>query len=195
MKNKAPRFAAKCGMAALVAVCSAGVVTSASASIFLTSYSETATSFEAVYAFTPDISALDVETSGPGDWSATLTQTYVPAVPSVAPAEYVFEWEGMHLSTPHAGELAILSPTVGSCTIDAASLTGTYCQQTVDVPHPLGSHFDQYTFMLELISGGGYATFTGTHIGEVPVPAAAWLLISGIGGLAALARRKTNRLA
>ena len=165
------------------------------ASVTLTSYTENVTSFEAVYAFTPDITPLDSETSGLDNWSAILTQSYLPAVPLVLPAQYVFSWEGIHLSTPHAGELPILLPTVGQCTIDAASLTGTFCQETVDVPHLIGGHYDQYSFMLELVSGGGYATFTGAHVSAIPVPAAAWLLVSGIGGLAAVARRKSRRCA
>ena len=194
MNSRSPCLFERC-RAFMLAVMVFAVAGAAEASVTLTSYTENATSFEAVYVFTPDITPLDSETSGLGNWSAILTQTYLPAVPLVSPAQYVFNWEGIHLSTPHAGELPILLPTVGLCTIDAASLTGTFCQETVDVPHLLGHHYDQYSFMLELVSGGGYATFTGTHLSAIPVPAAAWLLISGIGGLAAVARRKSNRCA
>ena len=176
----------------MAAMAISAMTTTVHASIALTSYTENATAFQAIYAFTPDITPLDGETSGSGSWSATLTQTYSPAVPLISPAQYIFNWEGLHSAMPHAGELPNLTPTAGSCTIDAASLTGTFCEQTVNTPHLPGDHYDQYTFMLELVSGGGFATFTGTHISAVPVPAAAWLLISGIGGLAAVARRKAK---
>src|SRR5690606_10947620 len=99
----------------MLAVMVFAVASAAEASVTLTSYTENATSFEAVYAFTPDITPLDGETSGLGNWSAILTQSYLPAVPLVSPAQYVFNWEGIHLSMPHAGELPILLPTVGLC--------------------------------------------------------------------------------
>lgn len=178
-----------------VAAALLGSVGIADASVALYSYSENTTSFQAVYSFTPDITPLDGQSTGLGSWTANLTQSYTPAVPSVSPASYVFSWEGAHVATPHAGELPLLLANLGTCSIDAASLTGTFCDTTTDVPHLdldnlLYQHYDQYHFWLELVSGGGYAYLTGTHVGEVPVPAAAWLLGSGLFGVAVAGHRK-----
>ncbi|MBI5040485.1 MAG: VPLPA-CTERM sorting domain-containing protein [Gammaproteobacteria bacterium] len=162
----------------------------ANASITLSSYTEDTTSFSAVYSFTPDIS-LDGETHPLGDWSVTLNQSYAPAIPLVSPAQWTFNWLGAHLATPHTGELPLLLADLGTCSITGG--TGTFCDTTTNVLHtslPDYDHYDQYHFWLQLTSGSGYAYFTGTHIGEVPVPAAAWLFGSGLVGLTAVARRR-----
>lgn len=177
-------------IAASALVCLSGT---ANATIALTSYSENANSFQAVYSFSQTITPLDAETTGLGNWTATLTQTYNPAVPLVSPAQYIFAWSGAHLATPHAGELPLLLADLGTCAIDAGTLTGTFCDTTTNVPHLLDQHYDQYHFWLELDSGGGYAYLTGTHVGEVPVPAAVWLFGSGLIGLAGVARRRSTR--
>lgn len=189
------RHGALAGAMAIAAVASS----TADASITLTSYTENTTSFQAVYAFTPDIAPLDGETTGLGDWTATLTQTYIPGVPLVSPAQYVFAWAGAHIATPHAGELPLLLADLGTCSINAGSLTGTFCDTTTYIPHLdltnlLYEHYDTYHFWLELVSGGGYAYLTGSHggVGEVPVPAAAWLLASGFAGMVALGRRRNK---
>lgn len=193
------RNASKQALAALaVATVFSAVANTASASITLTSYTENATSFQAVYSFTPDITPLDGQTTGLGDWTATLNQSYSPAVPLVSPAQYVFAWAGAHLATPHAGELPLLLADLGTCTIAAGSLTGTFCDTTTQVPHLdltnlLYEHYDSYHFWIDLVSGGGYAYLTGSHVSAIPVPAAAWLLGSGLAGLVAVSRR--SRLA
>lgn len=195
------RNASKQALAALtVATALSAMANTASASITLTSYTENATSFQAVYSFTPDITPLDGETTGLGDWTATLTQTYSPAVPLISPAQYVFAWAGAHIATPHSGELPLLLADLGTCTIAAGSLTGTFCDTTTYVEHLdltnlLYEHFDTYHFWVDLVSGGGYAYLTGSHgdVSAVPVPAAAWLLGSGLAGLVAVSRR--SRLA
>lgn len=196
MKNANLKSVARHGALTAAMVMAAVAGSAANASITLTSYTENTTSFQAVYSFTPDITPLDGETTGLGDWTATLTQTYSPAVPSVSPAQYVFAWAGAHLATPHAGELPLLLADLGTCTIAAGSLAGTFCDTTTQVPHLdpdnlLYQHYDEYHFWLDLVSGGGYAYLTGTH-SEVPVPAAAWLFGSGLLGLTAVARRKTQ---
>lgn len=181
----------------LGAMAMAAVVSpAADASVTLTSYTENATSFQAVYSFSQDVTPLDGETTGLGNWTATLTQTYVPGVPLVSPAQYVFTWAGAHLATPHSGELPLLLADLGTCSINAGSLTGTFCDTTTYIPHLdltnlLYEHHDTYRFWLELVNGGGYAYLTGVHgtVGEVPVPAAAWLFASGFAGMVALGRR------
>lgn len=197
MRNKKPLLSRRRGrlIAALVLM---GATASAHASLVMTGYTETATSFEAVYAFTPDISP-DVETSGLGSWTATLTQLYVPGVPLISPAQFTFAWAGAHLATPHSGELPLLLADLGTCTVDAGSLTGTFCDTTTQIPHLdldnlLYQHYDEYHFWLDLVSGGGYAYLTGTHVGAVPVPAAAWLFGSGLAGLMAAGRRKRGSI-
>jgi hypothetical protein len=169
------------------------------AAIVLSSYNETANSFEAIFAFTPDITPLDAEITGLGNWTATLTQTYIPGIPLISSAQYTFAWAGAHLATPHPGELPLLLADLGTCTIGAGSLTGTFCDTTTQIPHLdldnlLYQHYDEYHFWLELVSGGGYAYLTGTHVGEVPVPAAAWLFGSGLAGLMAAGRRKRGSI-
>jgi hypothetical protein len=115
----------------------------------------------------------------------------------LSPASYTFAWAGAHLATPHAGELPLLLADLGTCTFEASSLTGTFCDTTTQVPHLdldnlLYQHYDEYHFWLDLVSGGGYAYLTGTHVGEVPVPAAVWLFGSGLVGLTAVARRRSS---
>lgn len=165
----------------------------ANASITMTSYTETATSFQAVYAFTPDITLTDGTPNLGSSWETLVNQTYLPAVPLVSPETWTFEWQGAHLATPHTGELPLLLTTLGTCSI-TSELTGTFCDTTTQVPHLLGGHSDEYRFWLELTDSSGYAYFTGTHVSEVPVPAAAWLFGSGLAGMVALGRRrKTTR--
>lgn len=165
----------------------------AQASIVLTGYTETATSFEAIYAFTPDVTPLDAETSGLGSWSATTTQSYLAGLLG-GPGTMIFTWEGIHTAAPHDGESPLPLPTAGECRFSAGVTSGRVCDWTATSPHPLGTHYDEYSFVLDLDNGGGYAVFSGAHIGEVPVPAAAWLLASGLGVLAATrARRKSSR--
>lgn len=188
----------RASVAAVIMSVSAVASTAANASITLVSYAEDATSFSAVYAFSPTVTLFDAETTGLGSWTATLTQTYSPADPILNPvADFTFAWAGAHLATPHAAELPLLLADLGTCTISAGSLTGTFCDTTTAVPHVglyelLDPHYDEYHFWLDLVSGGGYAYLTGTHVGEVPVPAGAWLFASGLAGIVSLGRR--NRL-
>lgn len=169
-----------------LAVATSGV---ANASITMTSYTETATSFQAVYAFTPDITLSDGAPNLGSSWETLVNQTYLPAVPLVSPETWTFEWQGAHLATPHTGELPLLLAALGTCSI-TSGLTGTFCDTTTQVPHLLGGHSDEYRFWLELTDSSGYAYFTGTHVSEVPVPAAAWLFGSGLAGMVALGRRR-----
>ena len=165
----------------------------AQASIVLTDYTETATSFEAIYAFTPDVTPLDAEASGLGSWSATTTQSYL-AGSLGGPGTMIFTWEGLHTAAPHDGESPSPLPTAGECRFSAGVTSGRVCDWTAMSLHPLGTHYDEYRFVLDLDNGGGYAVFSGVHVGEVPVPAAAWLLGSGLAVLAATrARRKSSR--
>lgn len=159
----------------------------AQASITLVDYTETTTTFSAQYAFTPDITLTDGEANLGSSWETLLNQTFEPAVPLVSPDTWTFEWQGAHIATPHAGELPLLLTSLGVCSI-TAGLTGTFCDTTTQVPHLLGHHYDEYRFWLELTDSSGYAYFTGTH--EVPIPAAGWLLGSGLVGLVGIARRR-----
>ena len=178
----------------VLALASSGLLSGvAQASIVLTDYTETATSFEAIYAFTPDVTPLDAEASGLGSWSTTTTQSYVAGLLG-GPGTMIFTWEGMHTAAPHDGESPLPLPTAGECRFSAGVTTGRVCDWTATSPHGLGTHYDEYRFVLDLDDGAGYAVFSGIHIGEVPVPAAAWLLGSGLTVLATTrVRRKSSR--
>jgi hypothetical protein len=175
-------------MAAAVLAISAATGSVANASIVMTSYTETATSFEAVYAFTPNISPLDGVSNLGDSWETLVNQTYQPAVPLISPETWTFEWQGAHIATQHTGELPLLLTALGACSI-GSGLTGTFCDTTTQVPHLAGHHYDEYRFWLELTDSSGYAFFSGTHVSEVPVPAAAWLFGSGLVGIVTLGRR------
>ena len=187
LKSKKPRILA----GALAAALSAATM-SAQGSVSLVDYTETVTSFSAKYAFTPDITLTDGVSILGDYWETLLNQTHEPAVSGVSEATWTFEWQGAHLATPHDDELPLLLTTLGTCSI-TAGLTGTYCDTTTQVPHLLGHHYDEYRFWLELTNSSGYAYFTGTHVSEIPVPAAAWLLGSGLLGLIGVARRKMTQ--
>ena len=169
---------------AIVLALSGPLSGAAQASIVLADYTETATSFEAIYAFTPDVTPLDAEASGLGSWSATTTQSYLAGLLG-GPGTMIFTWEGIHTAAPHDGESPVPLPTTGECRFSAGVTSGRVCDWTATSPHPLGTHYDEYSFVLDLANGGGYAVFSGAHIGQVPVPAAAWLLGSGLIVLAA----------
>ena len=193
MKRYASIPAARLHGLALALALSGLLSGTAQASIVLTDYTETATSFEAVYAFTPDVTPLDAETSGLGSWSATTTQSYMAGALG-GPGTMIFTWEGIHTAAPHNGESPMLLPTAGECRFSAGVTNGRVCDWTATSPHALGTHYDEYNFVLDLVNGGGYAVFSGAHIGQVPVPAAAWLLGSGLIVLAATrGRRKSSR--
>ena len=164
---------------AIALVLSGPLSGTAQASIVLADYTETATSFEAVYAFTPDVTPLDAEASNLGSWAATTTQSYLAGLLG-GPGTMIFTWEGLHTAAPHDGESALPLPTAGECRFSAGVTSGRVCDWTATSPHPLGAHYDEYRFVLDLVSGGGYAVFSGAHVGEVPVPATAWLLGSGL---------------
>lgn len=193
MINPIPASLARASVAAAVLAVSMVASGSANASIMMTSYTETATSFQAVYAFTPDATLSDGVPNLGGSWETLVNQTYLPAVPLVSPQTWTFEWQAAHIATPHAGELPLLLTSLGVCSI-TSGLTGTFCDTTTQVPHLLGGHYDEYRFWLELTDSSGYAHLTGTHVGAVPVPAAAWLFGSGLAGLMAAGRRKRGSI-
>lgn len=177
---------------ALAAALALAVSTSvAHASVATTSYTENTESFQAVYAFTPDIVPTDGESHLLGDWAAVLNQTNTLGL-------FTFAWAGAHLATPHAGELPLLLADLGTCTLNnITSLTGTFCDTTTTVTHlslPDYDHNDVYHFWLDLTNGSGYAYFTGEHVvvSAVPLPAAVWMFGSGLVGMATIGRR--NRI-
>jgi hypothetical protein len=177
------------------------------AGLVLTSFSETPTWFEATYAFSPTPTP-DLELNVGQYWTAEIDLVYNPALLFI-PASFTMTWTGIHKGTdllltgPHGTEL-LGTNVIGVCNFPASTLNGVVCNQTQNTPHLdlallSPDHMDVYDFDVSLVSGGGTVTFTGCHNNEcgpvVPVPAAAWLLGSGILGLAAVARRKKSLIA
>ncbi len=159
------------------------------ASLVLTGFTESQTAFSATYAFTADLSP-DIETTVGSWWSAEVNQEYIPD-PGGGPATFSLTWTGLHLGGPHFGEIAGTN-VIGSCTFSAATLDGVVCDQSQSAPHLLSleGHRDSYDFYLELVSGGGTVTFSGSHGAVVPIPAAIWLFGSGMVGLVSMAKRR-----
>lgn len=177
------KYSRKCrfGILSSLAIVLTGASGLVSASIALTGYSENAGSFTATYAFTPDPSPGFVPPPG-SLWNASLSEAFTPT--NLGAGTFSFNWSGSH---PPTGVAA-----AGNCTFSNSVLTGTPCNQSMSVAD--GTATDNYSFVVNLISGGGTATFTGTHTAAVvPLPAAAWLFGSGLVGVGLSARKKTAR--
>lgn len=160
-------FRRNCVVAAVVMA--AGTASSlAQASIALTGYSENAGAFTATYAFTPDPSPGLVLPPG-SSWLASLTESFTPT--GLGVGTFQFDWSGQH---PLTGLIAS-----DTCQFQSTVLNGTVCSQASVVAD--GTASDTYNFTVNLVSGGGTATFTGTHsAAAVPLPPAAWLFASGL---------------
>lgn len=153
------------------------------AALVMTGFSETADAFIATYAFSPTPES-DTESHAGNFWTADINLTYNPETP-LQPATFAMDWTGLH--GLGGGTQS------GNCTFAASTQNGVVCDWIQPAIH-LPNSVDEFSFKLEMLGGNGTVTFTGAHDGAsvpaVPIPASAWLLGSGMAGLAAFARRR-----
>jgi hypothetical protein len=120
-----------------------------------------------------------IDDNGAGDFSGTDTVlgTYWQIQFSMDGSSVLQDSVG-HLTGPH-GEGIVAS------SLDYGVLPAGYFEELSFVVHD--SHRDDYTFTSDYVDGGYNISLAGLH--SVPIPAAAWLLGSGLGLLGWLRRK------